>query len=44
MTSWVCDFISTVTSIAPRIIKSGNSQISFFMVLIKKNVPEKAAA
>jgi hypothetical protein len=40
MTSWVCDFISTVTSIAPRIIKSGNSQISFF---IGRSLPEKAA-
>ena len=38
MISWVGDwlFISTVTSIAPRIIKSGNSQISFFMVFIEE--------
>ena len=32
-------FISTATSIAPRIINCGNSQISFFMVLIEGTVP-----
>jgi len=39
--SWVGDepFISTATSIAPRITKSDNSQISFFMVLIEGSVP-----
>ena len=31
-------FISTATNIAPRIIKSGNSQISFFMVYDNKKV------
>jgi hypothetical protein len=36
-------FVSMVTSIAPMIIKSGNSQISFFMVLIEGSVPKKAA-
>ena len=42
MASWVCDFISTVTSIAPRIIKSGNNQIGFFMVFIERSVFHKA--
>jgi hypothetical protein len=32
-----------VTSIAPRIIKSGNSQRSFFMVFIGRSLPQKAA-
>jgi len=43
--SWGGDkpFVSTATSIAPRTIKSGNSQISFFMVLIEGSVPLKTA-
>ena len=40
MASWVCDLISTVTNIVPRNIKSGKSQISFFM---GRSLPEKAA-
>jgi hypothetical protein len=44
VTSRVCDFICPVTNIAPTIIKSGNSQISFFISFIAGSVSEKAAA
>jgi hypothetical protein len=40
VTSWVyAELFTTVTSIAPRIIKKGNSQRSFFMVFIEGSVP-----